>query len=146
MKGSEKMAVYVSTFVFVIIGYLLSLIVSDILSDVFAQLGIDLLTPARTVLLVFAIAWFIVTFLSGWGSTRWIEEGEKVGLLSLMFFILWIIASFAIVIAWLIRPLLEGGTVVLDLDLWLDQIFIALPLALAPTIAVLLSITNKSRT
>ncbi|UCG01204.1 MAG: hypothetical protein JSW11_16495 [Candidatus Heimdallarchaeota archaeon] len=146
MKGSEKMAVYVSTFVFVILGYLLSLIISDILSDVFTQLGIDLLTPARTVLLVFAIAWFIVTFLSGWGSTRWIEEGERVGLLSLMFFILWIIASFAIVIAWLIKPLLEGGTVVIDLDQWLDQFFFALPLALAPTIAVLLSITNKSRT
>lgn len=146
MKGSEKMAVYVSTFVFVIIGYLLSLIISDILSDVFTQLGIDLLTPARTALLVFAIAWFIVTFLSGWGSTRWIEEGEKVGLLSLMFFILWIIASFAIVIAWLIKPLVEGGSVIIDLDLWLDQFFFALPLALAPTIAVLLSITNKSRT
>jgi hypothetical protein len=146
MKGSEKMAVYVSTFVFVIVGYLLSLIVSDILSDIFNQLEIDLLTPARLALLIFAIAWFLVTFLSGWGSTRWIEEGERVGLLSLMFFILWIIASFAIIIAWLIKPLLEGGTVVIDLDLWLDQIFIALPLALAPTIAVLLSITNKSRT
>ncbi len=146
MKGSEKMAVYVSTFVFVIIGYLLSLFLSDILSDVFTQLGIDLLTPARTVLLVFAIAWFVITFLSGWGSTRWIEEGDKVGLLSLMFFILWIIASFAIVIAWLIKPLVEGGSVIIDLDLWLDQFFFALPLALAPTIAVLLSITNKSRT
>ena len=146
MKGSEKMAVYVSTFVFVILGYLLSLILSEILSDVFNQLGIDLLTPARTVLLVFAIAWFVVTFLSGWGSTRWIEDGERVGILGLMFFILWIIASFAIVIAWLIKPLLEGGTVVIDLDLWLDQFFVALPLALAPTIAVLLSITNKSRT
>ena len=146
MKGSEKMAVYVSTFVFVILGYLLSLIISDILSNVFNTLGIDLLTPARTALLVFAIAWFLVTFLSGWGSTRWIEEGEKVGLLGLMFFILWIIASFAIVIAWLVKPLLEGGTVVLDLDLWLNQFFIALPLALAPTIAVLLSVTNKSRT
>jgi len=140
------MAVYVSTFVFVILGYLLSLILSDILSDVFNQLGIDLLTSARTVLLVFAIAWFVVTFLSGWGSTRWIEEGERVGILGLMFFILWIIASFAIVIAWLIKPLLEGSTVVIDLDLWLDQFFVALPLALAPTIAVLLSITNKSRT
>ena len=146
MKGSEKMAVYVSTFVFVIIGYLLSLFLSDILSDVFTQLGIDLLTPARTVLLVFAIAWFVITFLSGWGSTRWIEEGDKVGLLSLMFFILWIIASFAIVIAWLIKPLVEGGSVIIDLDLWLDQFFFALPLALAPTIAVLLSISNNSRT
>ena len=146
MKGSEKMAVYVSTFVFVIIGYLLSLILSDILSEVFTQIGIDLLTPERTALLVFAIAWFVITFLSGWGSTRWIEEGEKFGLLSLMFFILWIIASFAIVIAWLIKPLLEGGSAVIDLDLWLDQFFFALPLALAPTIAVLLSITNKSRT
>ena len=146
MKGSEKMAVYVSTFVFVILGYLLSLILSDILSDVFTELGIDLLTPARTALLVFAIAWFVITFLSGWGSTRWIEEGDKVGLLSLMFLILWIIASFAIVIAWLIKPLVEGGSVIIDLDLWLDQFFFALPLALAPTIAVLLSITNKSRT
>ena len=146
MKGSEKMAVYVSTFVFVILGYLLSLILSDILSDVFTELGIDLLTPARTALLVFAIAWFVITFLSGWGSTRWIEQGDKIGLLSLMFFILWIIASFAIVIAWLIKPLVEGGSVIIDLDLWLDQFFFALPLALAPTIAILLSITNKSRT
>ncbi|MFX1505244.1 MAG: hypothetical protein ACFFDC_03925 [Promethearchaeota archaeon] len=146
MKGSEKMAVYVSTFVFVIIGYLLSLIVSDILSDVFTQLGIDLLTPARTALLVFAIAWFVVTFLSGWGSTRWIEEGEKTGIMGLMFFILWIITSFAIVIAFIVKTLLEGDSALIDLDLMLDQFFFALPLALAPTIAVLLSVSNKSRT
>lgn len=150
MKGNEKIAVYLGTFIFVIVGCLVSLIVSDILYDVFDDLGIEILTKitgtgnSRSYWLVFAIGWFIVCFLTYFGSTRWLEEGEKLGLLSLFFFILWLITTLAIVIANIVKILIEGNAAIIDLDLLLDQFFIGLFWALAPTIAALLGVSNKA--
>ncbi|MFX0174351.1 MAG: hypothetical protein ACFE9L_20940 [Candidatus Hodarchaeota archaeon] len=146
MKGSEKMAVYVGTFVFVIVGYIVSLIVSDFLTNVFSSgVEIDFLTTDRLSWLIFAIGWLIVCFLVNYGSTRWLEEGEKVGILSLFFLILWFISTLAIVIGYIIKTLLEGGATLITLDSLLDELFVALFWALAPTIAALLGVSNKSR-
>ena len=144
MKGSGKLAVYVGTFVFVIVGYLVMQIVSDILSDIFTDLTIDFLTPARIMLMVAALGWFVVCFLTYWGSTRWLEEGEKVGLLSLFFFLVWLIASFGILIGILLFNMFQGFTVTLDLDNILNTFFFAMPLALAPAVAAILGVTNKA--
>ncbi len=150
MKGNEKVAVYLGTFVFVIVGCLVSLIVSDILYDVFDNLGLEILTheiipgQTRSYWLVFAIGWFIVCFLTYFGSTRWLEEGEKLGIMSLFFFILWFISTLAIVIANIVKILLEGGAATIDLDLLLNQFFVGLFWALAPTIAALLGVSNKA--
>ncbi|UCE13256.1 MAG: hypothetical protein JSV04_13855 [Candidatus Heimdallarchaeota archaeon] len=150
MKGNEKVAVYLGTFVFVIIGCLVSLIVSDILYDVLYELELEILTQeiipgqTRSYWLVFALGWFIVCFLTYFGSTRWLESGEKLGILSLFFFILWFITTLAIVIANIVKILLEGGAATIDLDFFLDQLFIALFWALAPTIAALLGVSNKA--
>jgi hypothetical protein len=146
MKGSEKMAVYVGTFIFVIVGYIVSLIVSDILTDVFSSgVGLDFLTTPRLTWMIFAIGWLLVCILVNYGSTRWLEEGEKVGILSLFFLILWFIATLAIVIGFIIKILLEGDAATISLDGLLDELFVALFWALAPTIAALLGVSNKSR-
>jgi hypothetical protein len=142
MKGNEKLAVYVGTFVFVLIGFILSFLISDILVDVFNNLGI--LTAVQTGALVFALTWFIVCFLTYWGSTRWLEEGERAGILSLMFFILWIISTFAIVIGFITKILLEGNAATITLDSLLDQFFVWLLWALSPAIAALLGVSNKA--
>ncbi len=86
MKGSEKLSVYVGSFVFVIVGYLVMLLVSDNLKNIFTDLNIDFLSPTRIVTLALALGWFVLGFLVYWGSTRWLESGEKVGILSLSFF------------------------------------------------------------
>ena len=142
MKGNEKLAVYVGTFVFVLLGYILSFFISDILSDIINDLGI--LTTIQATDLVFALTWFIVCFLTYWGSTRWLEEGERSGILSLMFFILWIISSFAIVIGYIVKVLLEGNAAIITLDGLLDQFFVWLLWALSPAIAALLGVSNKA--
>ncbi|MHA1969968.1 MAG: hypothetical protein ACW964_19510 [Candidatus Hodarchaeales archaeon] len=142
MKGNEKLAVFVGTFVFVLIGFILSFVVSDVLADMFNNLGI--LTPIQTGALVFALTWFLVCFLTYWGSTRWLEEGEKTGIISLMFFILWIIATFAIVIGFIVKTLLEGSAATITLDSLLNGFFVWLLWALSPAISALLGISNKS--
>ena len=144
MKGSGKLSVYVGTFIFVIVGYLVMQIVSDLLSDIFTDLNIDLFTPARIGLIVLAIGWFLVCFLTYWGSTRFLEEGEKAGLLSLFFFIVWLFASLGILIGINIHFIVQGGVLTLNLDILLDQFFVAMPLALAPTIAAILGVSNKA--
>ena len=144
MKGSGKLAVYIGTFVFVIVGYLVMQIVSDTLSNIFTDLAIDFLTPVRIVLIVAALGWFVVCFLTYWGSTFWLEEGHKVGLLSLFFFLDWLVASLGILIAILLFSMFQGNALLLDLDYLLNTFFVAMPLALAPTIAAMLGVTNKA--
>ena len=144
MKSSGKLGVYVGTFVFVIIGYLVMQLVSDILSDIFTDLAIDFLTPSRIVLIVAAIGWFLVCFLTYWGSTFWLEEGGKAGIISLFFLIVWLFASLGILIAIYIWFMIQGSTVTLDLDNIINTFFVAMPLALAPSIAAILGVSNKA--
>ncbi|MHA1225875.1 MAG: hypothetical protein ACTSPV_03955 [Candidatus Hodarchaeales archaeon] len=145
MRGSEKFSVYIATFIFVIIGYLVSLILSDILANIFLDLDIDFLSTGNRVgLLVLAIGWFIVSFLTGWGSTHWVEEGEKTGLISPFFFLLWIISSFGVVVALIVNDLLfSGSPVIINLDSIINQFFGSLIISLPPATAVLLSVSNK---
>ena len=142
MKGNEKLAVYVGTFVFVLLGWILSGYLEEFLADIIGDLGI--LDAAQAVQLVFALTWFIVCLLTYWGSTRWLESGEKAGILSLFFFILWAVASLAIVIGYLVKELLTGGTITVALESLLDFFFYWLLLALSPTIAALLGVSNKA--
>lgn len=142
LKSNEKLAVYVGTFVFVLIGFILSFYISDFISDIINTLGI--LTVSQAGDLVFALTWFFVCFLTYWGSTRWLQEGEKAGILSLMFFILWIISSFAIVIGYIIKILLDGLAATITLEGLLDQFFVWLLWALSPAIAALLGVSNKA--
>jgi hypothetical protein len=124
--------------------------ISDLLSDILAPvIPIDLvlfeLTAIRIAAIVAALAWFLVCFFTYFGSTRWIEEGEKVGILSLFFFILWIVTSFGVVIAFIVNNLLQEIPTVITLEILLDSFFYGLILALAPTLSALLGISNKSR-
>lgn len=144
MKGSEKMAVYIGTLLFIIIGYLVMLLSRDALVDVFNDLGIDFLDQNRVSDLVIAIGWFILSFLVYWGSTRWLESGERVGVLSLFFIVLWLIAGFGLLLAGIIYNLLNDIQVVLDLDPLLNSYFGELATALIPTLAAALGVSNKS--
>ena len=146
MKGNEKVAVYLGTFIFVILGYIVSLIVSEILAEVLSDLNIDFLTPARIVSIVLAIGWFLICWLTYFGSTRWLEEGEKTGILSLFLFILWLVSSIATLIAYTLKVILDGDSALITLDLLVDQFFIAMPFAVGPTIAALLGVSNKAST
>jgi hypothetical protein len=143
MKGSEKMSVYIGTLVFIIIGYLVMLISQDALLDIFNEIGIDFLTPLRVSTLVSAIGWFILSFLVYWGSTRWIETGERMGILSLFFIVLWLIAGFGLLLSGIIYNLLNDIPVLLDLDPLLDSYFVNLAIALIPTLAAALGVSNK---
>ncbi len=145
MKGNDKLTVYLGTFIFVIVGYFLSLWISDILSDVLSSLSLPFLTATRILGIIAALAWLIVSFLTYWGGTRWIEEGAKIGLISLFFFILWFVAAFAVVIGFIIHALLIGGSATINLDNLLDTFFtFGLLWGLAPTISALLGVSNKS--
>lgn len=135
MKGNEKVVVYLGTFVFVIVGYLGSYLLVDILS----VLNINLLPS-----IIIAIGWFLICWITYFGSTRWLEEGEKVGILSLFFFILWLIATVATVIALILIALLEGNAATIDLDFLLNSFFFWMPYAIGPTIAALLGVSNKA--
>ena len=89
MKESGRMVVYVGTFIIVMVGYIVTLLVADFLIDVVSGIVIypkdwgfgvfaviDYLTPSRLTWLVYALGWFLVCILVHYGSTRWLEEGK----------------------------------------------------------------------
>jgi hypothetical protein len=153
--ADKKKAVYIGTFIIVMVGYIVLLIVTDFIIDLVSGIvifpkrwgigkfaAIDYLTPPRLTWLVFSVGWFLVCFLVNYGSTRWLEEGEKVDISSLFFLFLWFITTLAIVIGFIIKTLLVAT---ISWEILFDELFVALFWALAPTIVALLGITNNSR-
>ncbi|MFW9855171.1 MAG: hypothetical protein ACFFFG_08915 [Candidatus Thorarchaeota archaeon] len=146
MKGSERAIVYFGTFVFVIIGYVIYQILNRELTTLLATATIPPPFTLFSVLsLVYAITWWILCLVVYFGSTRWLEEGEKVGLVSLFFLILWIIAGIGILIGSIVDLIIRGDTVSFDLDVLIFAFIHGLGEALAPAIAALLGVSNKSR-
>ena len=150
MKVSGKMAVYVGTFIIVMVGYIVSHFAVDIIIDLVSGIvifpkdygigvfaAIDYLTPQRITWLVYAVGWFVVCILVNYGSTRWIEEREKIEILSVSFVILWLIVTLAIIIGFIIKTLL---VTTISWENLFDELFVALFWALAPTIAALLGV------
>jgi hypothetical protein len=163
MKKSEILAVYAGTFIFVIVGYIVLLFVPDFIIDVVSgivifpkQWGIgvfaviDYLTPPRLTWLVFALGWFFVCILVNYGSTRWVDVGEKFDIPSLFFVLLWFVSSFAVIVGYIVWSLFQGYFEVVTLDPTVpgnlvDQYFEGLFWALAPSLAALFGVRNKSR-
>ncbi|MHA2247219.1 MAG: hypothetical protein ACXADY_19895 [Candidatus Hodarchaeales archaeon] len=161
MKESGKMAVYIGMFIIVMVGYIVLLLMTDFIIDLVSGIVffpkdwgfgkfaiIDYLTPPRLTWLVYAIGWFLMCiivniFLINNGvSTRWFEEGEKVEIKSLFFLFLWFITTLAIVIGFIIKTILVST---ISWEILLDELFVALFWALAPTLTALHGVSNKSR-
>ena len=154
MKESGKIAVYIGTFIIVMIGYIISIFVADFMIDLVSGIviyprkwnlgifaAIEYLTHDRLSWLVYAIGWFVVCISVHNRSAKWFEIEEKAGLLSLFFLILWFISTSAIITGFILKILL-GSTI--SLEGLIDIIFVALFWALAPSMAVLLGANNKS--
>ncbi len=135
MKGSEKLSVYIGTFIFVIIGFFIMKLLSDYLTAEFTDLAGSIIS---------AIGWFVLGFVTYWGSTRWLESGEKMGMISLFFILIWLISAFGILIAGIIAVTVQTGTITLNLDNLIDVFFFWLPYALIPALATTLGVSNKS--
>ncbi|MFW9777808.1 MAG: hypothetical protein ACFFE8_03060 [Candidatus Heimdallarchaeota archaeon] len=146
MKGSERAIVYFGTFIFVIVGYIVYQILNRELTNLLATATIPPPFTLNSVLsLVYAITWWILCVVVYFGSTRWLEEGEKVGLISLFFLILWIIAGVGMLIGGIVDLIIRGSTVSFDLDILVFSFIYGLGQALAPAIAAVLGVSNKAR-
>ncbi|PWI47205.1 hypothetical protein CEE45_12960 [Candidatus Heimdallarchaeota archaeon B3_Heim] len=146
MAENNKMAYYVGTFIFVIIGYFVSLFVEDLLAEVAPSESIlEIFTPFRVMWIFTALVWFIFLFVVYWGSTMFTDFGERTGLASITFVITLIIATLAMVIAYIIFNLVNDSSVTIDLDYLLDSYFIVLRSSVAPAVAATFGYSNKSK-
>lgn len=140
------MVIYGGTFIFVVIGY----IVYQFLNRELGTLLITATIPAPFTLasvlgIMYALTWWILCLVVYFGSTRWLEEGEKVGLISIFFFVLWIIAGIGILVGGILDAIIQGGSPSLNLDVLIFSFFLGLTTALGPTISALLGVSNKAR-
>ncbi len=146
MAENNKMAYYVGTFVFVIVGYFVQLFVDDLLEDVLPTEAIlEIFTVVRVDDIFSAIVWFVFLFVVYWGATLFIDSGERTGLASLTFVITLLIATLAAVIATIIFDLINDSSVTLNFDYLLDQYFSILRDSVAPAVAATFGYSNKSR-
>ncbi|WP_455464194.1 hypothetical protein [Candidatus Hodarchaeum mangrovi] len=146
MAESSKINFYVGTFLFVIVGFFVRLIVEDILDDIAPTTPIlEVFTPFRVDMVFSVIVLFVFLFVIYWGSTLFIDSSEKTGILSLTFLITLIVATLAMLLAYIIHTLLTSSSVTINLDLLLDSFFIVLPLSVAPAIAAVFGYSNKSK-
>ncbi len=146
MAENNKMAYYVGTFVFVIVGYFVQLFVDDLLDEILPTEAIlEIFTVTRVDYIFSAIVWFVFLFVVYWGSTLFIDSGERTGMVSITFIITLLIATLATVIATIIFDLINDSTVTLDLDYLLDTYFFVLIYSVAPAIAATFGYSNKSR-
>jgi hypothetical protein len=144
MAENNKMAYYVGAFVFTIVGYFVSLFVQDILNDILPTDPIlEIFTPIRISYLFYAIVWFVFLFVVYWGSTLFIDTGEKTGFASLTFVITLIIATFAMVIAFIIFNLINNSSVTISLDYILNSYFFVLRESIGPALAATFAYSNK---
>ncbi|MHA1978385.1 MAG: hypothetical protein ACW98F_13390 [Candidatus Hodarchaeales archaeon] len=145
MAENNKMAYYVGTFVFVIVGYFVSLFVEDILLDNAPSDAIlEIFTPVRVLWIFSAIVWIVFLFVVYWGSTLFGDSGERTGFLSITFLITLIIATFAMVIAYIIFNLINDSSVTINLDYLLNSYFYVLRNSVAPALAATFAYSNNS--
>ncbi|MFX1513305.1 MAG: hypothetical protein ACFFCQ_12025 [Promethearchaeota archaeon] len=142
MKGKDIMLVCLGAFLFSAIGYLLQLY---ILKEVDVTSTTGLLEYPRIEHLIIGLLWLMVSLIASFGAALWLEhsEAERVGMISVLFLLLWIVADFGIITGSIVYKLLEEQSVELTLDLILDDFFVGLLYALAPAIASCLGISNK---
>ena len=146
MADNSKINFYVGTFVFVIVGFFVKLIVEDFLSHNIPTTPIfEIFTPSRVGWIFSVIVLFVFLFVIYWGSTLFIDYGEKTGILSLTFLITLIVATLAMLLAYIIHTLLTSSSVTLNIDLLLDSFFYVLYQSVAPAIAAVFGYSNKSK-
>ena len=151
MKESEKLTVYVGTFITVMVGYIVTIFVAGFFTDLVSGIVIfpewaveefaliDYLTPPRLTWLVYSVGWFTVCLLVNSRSTKWFEEEKRVGILSSFFFIIWFFNTLVIITGFLINSVIVST---LSLEALLDLLFLAPFWALAPSIAGLLGVND----
>lgn len=165
MNRLEKMNVYIGTFIVVSLGYIVTFFASDFIIDIFSgvlsgvvifpkqwglgKFSLDSLTStSRLRWLVYIFGWLSVSILVHYGTLKWLEAGEKIGIISFFFLKIWLIFSFVVIVGYTGWSLIQGYSEVITLDPAIpgnlvDQYFEGLFWVLSPTIAVLLGFNYK---
>ena len=144
MAENNKMAYYVGAFIFTIVGYFVQLFVGGLFDEILPTDPIlEIFTPLRISGIFIAIVWFVFLFVVYWGSTMFIDSGEKTGFASITFLITLIIATFATVIAYIIYDLINSASVTINLDYLLNSYFFTLLYSVAPALAATFGYNNK---
>ncbi len=136
------MLVCLGAFLFSAIGYLLHIY---FLQEIDVSSSEGILKSPRLENLVIALLWLLVSLIASFGASLWIErsDAERVGMISILFILLWFVCDFGIFTGEILYMLIEGQDVSIDGDFILDKFFGGLLIALAPAIASCLGVSNK---
>jgi hypothetical protein len=146
MAQNNKLIVMIATLLFAAIGLILSLLISEVITDQAAsQTGIigDILDFITTPGLLSGLIWLFLCIIVFYGVKTVVDEGENVGPISLFFLLIWLGAVIGLVIGDIVWLLFKGNTITLDFDLLVNTFAFNLTLALGPSFAAALGVSNK---
>lgn len=140
-KLIAMIAVMIFTAIGVVIAYYLGKIILDFnATGVLANIK-DLLTNNNAGLLL-GLLWLVVCIITYIGVDK-VYAGESVGIISLLFFLLWLAAVIGLFFGNVLVSLLSNQTVTFNLDLIVNSITTNLVISLSPALAAALSISNN---
>lgn len=145
-EKNSKIVAMIAVMLFTAIGAVVAYYLGKIILD-FQATGVladvkNLLTNNQAGLLI-ALLWLVICIITYIGVGK-VYGGESVGILSLLFFLLWLSAVIGLFIGNLLVSLLDNQTVTFNLDLIVNSITNNLVISLIPALAAALSISNSS--
>lgn len=143
-EKNSKIVAMIAVMLFTAIGVVLAYFLGKLITD-FSATGIlaDIKNILLTNSLLLGLLWLLVCIVTYIGVTK-VYSGEKLGPLSLFFFLLWLSAVIGLFMGNIIYTLLNDQGVSFDLDLIINSITLNLPISLGPAFAAALGISNNS--
>lgn len=144
-QNNSKLIAMIAVMLFTAIGIVIAYFLTKLILDynatgVLANIK-DILTNNNNGLLL-GLLWLIVCIITYIGVSK-VYSGEKVGILSLFFFLLWFSAVIGLFIGNVLWALIDNQTVTFNLDFIINSITTNLVISLIPTLAAALSISNS---
>ena len=140
-KLVAMIAVMLFTAIGVFIAYFLGKVVADYQATGVLQDIKKLLTDNNSSLLL-GLLWLVVCIITYIGVTK-VYSGDKIGPISLFFFLLWLSAVIGLFIGNVLWALFDNQTVTFNLDFIISSLTNGLPISLGPTFAAALGISNS---
>ena len=148
MANNNKFLVALGVMIFAAIAYIIIYLLQNLIQNTYnSSSGLlqQVLEPLyKNTNLLYGLLWLVACIIVYYGVGYLVHSGEHIGPISLFYLLLWIFTVIGLFIGVELWTLINGGTVTLTLDSITQALFGILVLALGPSFAAALSISNKS--
>lgn len=144
-KENNTLLALVAVLLFSAIGIIIKQFIEGTLTGM-NETGIvgDILKFIKTPGLFAGLLWLLVCVVCYFGTAAAFSEGTQVGPISVLFLLLWLFTNLGLIVGWIGWLIIDGQSISLDLDFFVNNMTLNLSFSLAPSFAAALGISNKN--